>query len=147
MTHRNFRDHAVDRRAHARSAVRHQHRARADRPVKSFAQTALRSDIQITERLHPSGAHIRHRLRGKIIFFGRRRDDSCAGSTGAVGVEERALQIDDGFTAPLHHQAAFFRNDRNRRRFQVFFVRIAAEFVRIVCGDDHCHTFLRFGQR
>ena len=75
----------------------------------------------------------------------RCRDVDFGGLLDAVGVEEGAAQVDDGFAAPGHDEAAAVGDIGDMDAFEVFLVGLGDEVGDFRWIDTDGHAFLGFG--
>ena len=70
----------------------------------------------------------------------------CLGCLGdAVGIEERAAEVNNGVAAPVHGQAGILGNDRHGSRLEVLLRRVGDKGLHVRLIEHHCHSLLRFG--
>ena len=149
---RDQRGHRLVRAVAVHAAVRRQDRTCADGAVKALDHALLGADVQVAQHGQPRFAHGltlgKVRLRGQVRVLAVRRGDHRARVLrDAVGVQERAGQIDDRLAAPVHHQALLLGDDRNLRRLQVLLIGHLLEALDHVRLDHAGHALLGLGDR
>ncbi len=65
----------------------------------------------------------------------------------AVRVEEGAGQIDNRLASPVQDEARLRRDHSDRRRLEIFFLRVPQEGIDILRVEHAGHALLRLGNR
>ena len=133
--------HRLDRGLLVFASERHQHRARADRGVKTLAQSPSRTAVEASRhRFHLFRKTARKSLRLQFGFCGFHGDVLFR----AVRVEERTADIHDPDAVPGHGQARFRFYDGDPACLQVLFRRKLKEPCLVFCLHAAGHTLLGF---
>ena len=136
-------DHSLGRRELRLAAEGHEHGGGADGGVKALGETLVGGDVEVgDERGHAFGerralpAGLPHAAGDHMGFLML----GCA-----VGVEELAGEVDDGYTVPSHAHARLLGDLGDDGGLEVFFGGIAHELLDVLVGHGACHTLLRLG--
>ena len=157
VMHRELRHHGLRLRHLILAAIRHVHRCRADRGIEHLNQPPLRAGVEIRQLCHEGAGKIiavcpQNLVHGGagdffeiIVLSGGRLDLHGALLMRAVGVKERAADIDHILPAPGQNQIRFLRHNRERRCFQIFFCRIGEKLIPVLRRHDDRHALLGLG--
>ena len=145
--HRYFRYHGLRLCQLIFSSVRHKNTACADGGIEHLDKALLRACVQIRQCVKPLlsdiadvSASSQCGIRGiRNIHINIRFLMS------AVGVQERAGQVDDVFSSPVQDKSRLLRDDSHLHCFQVLLCRIGKELIRVFGAYHNSHTFLGLG--
>ena len=125
------------------SAEGHEHGGSADSGVKALGQALVGGHVQVGDQ----GVHAL--CQGCARPFGRKGlgglDVHPGALGGAVGVQERAGDVDDVVAVPVHDQARLLGDGGDDRCLQVFLLGVAQELLHILGGHGAGHALLGFG--
>ena len=143
---RQLRDHGLGLGHLVGAAVGHGHRAGADGAVEHLHQTLLRADVQVLQGVKPLRTDIGDLLLLKgTLRLHRHLHLDLRLLMGAVGVQERAADVDDGLASPVHHKTRALSDHCHRDRGQILLVGVCQELVHVLRVDDAGHTLLGLG--
>ena len=145
VTHRQFLRAHLRFRQLVLAAERHQHRGSPDGGVEHFDQTLLGSHIRIRKAALPLLLCCISLYFNRFFYFiGHGSNLGGHALTHAVGVDEVAAEIHDGFAAPSHGETVVIGHFGDDVGFQVLLTAVLEEDVHIFGGNHHAHALLRF---
>ena len=136
------RSHGLHGRQLTLSAEGHEQAARAIGRVKPLGQTALRALVQIDHGLFYA---VRKRDLSLFCDIALFNDMGSGGLGRAIGIQEFALDVHDGFSIPMHDQTGLSGHRRHSGGFNVLALRDGFKFRHVLRRKHHGHALLRFG--